>query len=119
MARGLESLLMLELSGLDLDEIASALEDQGDDEHQWLIHSESGEIVHWTQDCGIDGQNPIEIDDLDEVLVPVRPEPSHVWYALHDVRAGRRAVAWLVDNSLVDETEAANFLTEHPDPDLP
>ena len=47
------------------------------------------------------------------------PQLLPVWHAWADVRAKRRAVEWLVDNSLVDNYTAARFLTHHPDPDLP
>jgi hypothetical protein len=69
---------MLELSSLDLEEIANALGDQTDYEHQWLINPETGEIVLWTSDTGIDGQNPVDLDELD--LTVIDPLPSHVWY---------------------------------------
>lgn len=156
---------MLDLSRLDLEEIATALADQTDYEHRWLINPQTGEIVFWTADGGVDGQTPVDLDDLD--LVCIEPLPSYVWYQnmadfaerisddrvgrrlaraiqgkgafrrfkhqLHqerphllpvwygfrDVRARRRAVEWLVDNSLVDYETATRFLTEHPDPDLP
>jgi predicted enzyme related to lactoylglutathione lyase len=157
---------MLELSRLDLDEIANALADQMDYEHYWLINPETGEIVYWSRDTGIDGQNPIDLDELDYLEI-IRPLPSPVWYQdmvdftelISDERAGRRlaralqgkgafrrfrdvlhedfphlvkpwyafrdargqrhAVEWLVDNSLIDEDEAARFYEEHPDPELP
>jgi len=156
---------MLDPSRLDLDEIATALADQTDYEHRWLIDPQTGEIAFWTADTGIDGQRPVDLDELD--LVCIGPLPSYVWYEdmadfaewisdeaagrrlaraiqgkgafrrfkneLHqeypqllpvwhawaDVRAKRRAVEWLVDNSLVDNDTAARFLTHHPDPDLP
>jgi hypothetical protein len=87
---------VLDLSRLDLDEIATALADQTDYEHRWLINSETGEIVFWTSDTGIDGQNPVDLDELD--LIPIHPLPSRVWYRdmadfaeeIHDERAGRR-----------------------------
>lgn len=41
----------------------SAPEDAG--QHRWLINSKAGEIVFWTSDCGIDGQHPVDLDDLD------------------------------------------------------
>jgi hypothetical protein len=46
---------VLDLDSLDLDEIASALADQIDYDYRWLINSETGEIVFWTADTGIDG----------------------------------------------------------------
>ena len=50
--------LMLDLGKLDVDEIAMALSDQTDYEHRWLIDPRTGEIVFWTSDTGIDGENP-------------------------------------------------------------
>jgi Uncharacterised protein family (UPF0158) len=156
---------VLDLASLDLDEIAAALADQTGYEHRWLINPRTGEIAFWTADTGIDGQNPVDLDELD--LVGIDPLPSHVWYqdmadfveritderagrrlgraiqgkgafrrfrnALHeqypdllpawyafrDVRAKRRAVEWLVDNSLITDDTAHRFLNDHPDPQLP
>jgi hypothetical protein len=156
---------VLDLNGLDLDEIATALADQTSDEHRWLIDPQTGKIAFWTADTGIDGQNPIDLDDLD--LVCIDPLPSYVWYqdmadfteritderagrrlaraiqgkgafhrfkdelhkkypdllpawyAFRDVRAKRRAVEWLVDNSLITDDAAHRFLNDHPDPQLP
>ncbi|HEV8555094.1 MAG TPA: UPF0158 family protein [Actinophytocola sp.] len=87
---------MLDLSRLDLDEIAQALADQTDYEHRWLINPASGEIVFWTSDTGIDGQTPVDLDELDELRID--PLPSHIWYQdmadfaelVSDERAGRR-----------------------------
>jgi hypothetical protein len=141
------------------------LADQTDYEHRWLINPQTGEIVFWTSDTGIDGQNPVDLDELD--LVCIDPLPSYVWYrdmadfaagisdeaagrrlaraidgrgafrrfkdelhaeyphllpawyAFRDARAKRRAVEWLVDNSLVDDDAANPYLTDHPDPELP
>ena len=156
--------LVLDLSSLNLDDIATALADQANYEHQWLINPETGEIVFWTEDTGIDGQTPVDLDDLD--LVGIDPLPPWVWYqdmadfaeiitderagrrlaraiqgkgafrrfkdelqdyphllsawyAFRDVRAERRAVQWLADNSLIDDDAASRFLVDRPDPDLP
>jgi hypothetical protein len=87
---------VLDLGSLDLDEIASALASQSDYESQWLINPQTGELAFWTSDTGIDGQTPVDLDDLD--LVCIHPLPSYVWYedmadfaeALSDDRAGRR-----------------------------
>ena len=87
---------MLNLGKLDLDEIAAALADQTDYEHRWLIDPQTGEVAFWTSDTGIDGQNPVDLDELD--LVCVDPLPSYVWYQdmadfaerISDERAGRR-----------------------------
>jgi hypothetical protein len=69
---------MLELSQLDLDEIATALSDQTDYDHRWLIDPTSGQVVFWTSDTGLDGGNPVDLEDLD--LTPIDPLPSYVWY---------------------------------------
>jgi hypothetical protein len=87
---------VLDLSSLDLEEIATALADQTDYEHQWLINPQTGEIVFWTSDTGIDGQNPVDLDELD--LFGIDPLPSYVWYQdmadfaerIQDEDAGRR-----------------------------
>jgi hypothetical protein len=41
------------------------------------------------------------------------------WQAFQSVRAKRRAVEWLVDNSLVDQQSAALALARYADADLP
>jgi hypothetical protein len=41
------------------------------------IHETSG-VAFWTSDAGIDGETPVEIDELD--LIPIDPLPSYVWY---------------------------------------
>jgi hypothetical protein len=87
---------VLDLSSLDLEGIADALADQTDYEHRWLINPETGEVVFWTADTGIDGQTPVDLDELD--LVWIDPLPSWIWYqdmadfaeAISDERAGRR-----------------------------
>ena len=47
---------MLDLSRIDLEEVANALADQADCERQWLIDPQTGKIAFWTADTGIDGQ---------------------------------------------------------------
>ena len=87
---------MLDLGAIDLEEIANALADQTDYEHRWLLDPRTGQVVFWTSDTGIDGQKPVDIDELD--LVPIDPIPSYVWYqdmadfadGLSDGAAGRR-----------------------------
>ena len=94
--RGIYSGRVLDLSSFDLEEIGNALADQTDYEHRWLINPQTGEIAFWTADTGIDGQTPIDLDDLD--LVCIHPLPSWVWYqdmadfadTITDERAGRR-----------------------------
>lgn len=88
---------MLDLSRLDLDEIANALSSQNDYELQWLVARETGEIVLWTREFGIDGQTPIDIEELDH-LICIDALPSYMWYrdmadfaeGISDERAGRR-----------------------------
>jgi Uncharacterised protein family (UPF0158) len=86
-----------ELNGLDLDEIATALSNQNDYDTRWLVDPESGEIVFWTRDTGMDGSTPVELDELDHLVV-IEPLPSYVWYqdmvdfvnGISEERAGRR-----------------------------
>jgi len=94
--RGIYPGPVLELSSLDLEEIANALADQSGYEHRWLISPQTGEIVLWTADTGIDGKTPVDLDELDQVGID--PLPSWIWYqdmadfaeAITDERAGRR-----------------------------
>ena len=69
---------MLDLDAFDLDEVATAVADQTDFDHRWLIDPKSGEVVFWTSDTGIDGENSVDLDELD--LVVIDPLPSYVWY---------------------------------------
>ena len=69
---------MLDLRDIDVDEIATALADQTDYDHRWLLDPQTGRLVFWTSDTGIDGENPVEIDGLD--LIPIDPILSYVWY---------------------------------------
>jgi Uncharacterised protein family (UPF0158) len=43
-----------------------------------LINPETGEIVFWTSDTGIDGHTPVDLDELD--LIDIGPLPSWIWY---------------------------------------
>jgi hypothetical protein len=87
---------VLDLSRLDLEEIATALSDQTDYEHRWLIDPRTGQVAFWTSDTGIDGENPVDVDELD--LICIDPLPSYVWYqdmadfaeGISDDSAGRR-----------------------------
>lgn len=62
---------------IDVEDIATALEDQTDYEHRWLIDPRTGEVVFWTRDSGVDG-DPVDLDELD--LIPIDPIPTYVWY---------------------------------------
>lgn len=156
---------VLDLGGIDVEEIATALADQIDYEHRWLIDPRTGQVAFWTSDTGIDGENPVEIDELDHI--PIDPLPSYVWFqdmadfaegisdsaagrqltrslqgrgafrrfknelyqhhpdlisawhALRDARAQRRAVHWLLEQGLIDDSAAQQFAADHPDPRLP
>jgi hypothetical protein len=46
------------------------------------------------------------------------PDLLPAWYAFREMRAKRRAVQWLADNSLIDDDVASRFLADHPDPNL-
>ena len=95
-AGGNYSGLVLDLGSLDLEDIATALADQASYEHRWLINPQTGEIAFWTGDTGIDGQTPVDLDELE--LVCIDSLPSWVWYqdmadlaeAITDDRTGRR-----------------------------
>lgn len=78
---------MLDLGAFDVEEIATALADQTDYEHRWLLDPRTGDVAFWTSDTGIDGENPVEIDELDLILID--PIPSYVWYQdMADFAAG-------------------------------
>jgi hypothetical protein len=87
---------MLDPGGIDIEEIATALADQTDYEHRWLIDPRTGQVTFWTSDTGIDGENPVELDELD--LIPIDPLPPYVWFqdmadfaeGISDSAAGRR-----------------------------
>ena len=97
------------------------LADQTDDEHLRLINPETGEVVFWTADTGIDGHTPVEgaFRRFKDHLYEENPHLLPAWHAFRDNRAKRRAVQWLADNSLIEDEAAERFLSAHPDPDLP
>jgi hypothetical protein len=47
------------------------------------------------------------------------PELVPAWNGFRDARRIRRAVEWLLDNSLIADDAADRFLAGHADPDLP
>ena len=110
---------MLDLSRLDLDEIATALADQLDYEHRWLINPQTGEVAFWTSDTGINGQDPVDLDELD--LVCIDPLPSYVWYQdmvdfaerISDDRA-RRRLARAIDGRGAFRRFKAELHEEYP-----
>lgn len=152
---------MLDPAQVNLSELATALASRDDYDVQWFLDADSGDVVLWTRDFGIDGE-PVELDEVD--LVPIEALPSAVWYedmadfaahvgderarqrlgraiqgrgafrrfkdelhqefpelvpvwrSFEQVQAERRAVAWLVDQELVSEQAADQFLAAQPDP---
>jgi Ser/Thr protein kinase RdoA (MazF antagonist) len=52
-------------------------------------------------------------------LAVLYPDLVPVWHAFRDARAKRRAVQWLLDQRLINDDAARQFLIDHPDPDLP
>jgi hypothetical protein len=79
--------LVLDLNSLDLEEIANALADQTGYEHRHLINRETGEVVFWTPDTGIDCRTPVDLDEPD--LICIDPLPSHVCHQETTDFAGR------------------------------
>ena len=86
---------VLKLSEIDEEAIATAHADQTDYEHRWLIDPRTGQVAFWTSDTGIDGENAVELDELDLILID--PLPPHVWFqdmadfaeGVSDLEAGR------------------------------
>ena len=54
-----------------------------------------------------------------DALHEQNPHLLPAWHALRDTRARRRAVEWLADNCLIADGAGAQYLAEHPVPDLP
>ena len=69
---------MLDLDAIDVEEIATALADQTDDDYRWLINPTTGEVAFWTSDLGIHGETPVDLDELD--LIVIDPLPSYIRY---------------------------------------
>jgi hypothetical protein len=69
---------VLDVDAVDVDDIATALADQTDYDHGWLTNPDTGEVVFWTSDTGIDGENPADIDELDLVMIEPLPPTSGI-----------------------------------------
>jgi hypothetical protein len=89
---------MLDLTKIDLEELATALQDQGQSfyEHVWFVDRATGELRFWTAEGGVDGEHPLDLDEVEGVII--EPIPSWVWYrdmvdfaeGIGDEHAGRR-----------------------------
>ena len=111
---------MLDLNAIDLEEIATALSDQADFEHRWLIDPRTGEIAFWTGDTGVDGENPVELDELDLILID--PLPPYVWYQdMTDFADGisDRAAGEVLHRALQGKGAFRRFKNELPAPSRP
>ena len=65
------------LGDVDLDEVATALSDQTDYDYRWLIDPRTAAVVFWSSDTGVDGENPVGIDELDLTVIDPLP-PLHL-----------------------------------------
>ena len=81
---------------IDVEEIATALADQTDYEHRRPVDSRTCQVGFWTSDTGIDGQNPVEIDELD--LIVIDPLPPSAWFQGVADLPTTSATAWPVNN---------------------
>lgn len=72
---------MLDLARVDLDELVMALSDQDVREHQWLIDPATGSVHVWSDDVGLDGDDSVDAEDVDEAGPPgIEPIASRDWY---------------------------------------
>ncbi len=111
---------MFDLGEIDVEEIATALADQTDYEHRWLIDPRTGQVAYWTSDTGIDGEHPVELDELDLILID--PLPSYVWYqdmadfadSISD-RAARRRLSQSLQGKAPFRRFKSQIYEHHPD----
>jgi hypothetical protein len=116
---------VLDLSSLDLEEIATALADQTDYEHRWLINPQTGEVVFWTSDTRIDGHTPVDLDKLD--LICIDRLPSYIWHQdmadfadqISDQRTGRRLARVIQGRGALRRFKAELHQEYPPRPFLP
>lgn len=67
----------------DLDMLAMALRDQDMDTHDMavVLDRTTGRVHLWTSDTGLDGDESVDRDVLDEMdVVVVEPLPPYVWF---------------------------------------
>jgi len=69
---------VLDLSCLDLEEIANALGRPDRLRRPLADQPGLGRDRVLTADTGIDGQTPVDLDELD--LIVIEPLPSWIWY---------------------------------------
>lgn len=63
-----------------LDDLADALQDQSAfDLHRWLLDRNTGEVVFWNLDVGLEDPEQVDLDEADH-LISIEPLPSGVWY---------------------------------------
>ncbi|GAB3243524.1 UPF0158 family protein [Nocardioides dilutus] len=125
---------MLDLSALDLEAIGDALAQQDTYDLSWLVDPLPSPV--WFQDMAdftdgitderiarrlaraLEGRKPFR-RFKDELYGSEGGALIQVWHTFRDVRAQRRAVEWLLEQGLIDETAAQGFAGDHPDPPLP
>jgi hypothetical protein len=74
---------MLDLARVDLVELVMALSDQDVGEHHWLINPATGRVHVWSDDVGLDGDDSVDAEDLDQAgLRAIEPIASRDWYRL-------------------------------------
>ena len=61
---------------VDMDENATALTDETNNGHRWLIDAQTSDIAFRNTDTHINGENPIDLDELN--LLPIDPLSSPV-----------------------------------------
>jgi len=72
---------MFDLARVDLDELVMALSDRDVSDHQWLIDPATGVLHLWSEDVGLDGDDRVDADSLEETgLQAIEPIASRDWY---------------------------------------
>jgi len=72
---------MFDLARVDLDELVMALSDRDVGDHQWLIDPATGVLHLWSEDVGLDGDDRVDADSLEETGLPaIELIASRDWY---------------------------------------